>query len=268
MENRVVISRMLPTIFRETNVQRLAPYFITLQESVQQLAMRHRDNPRVVLLSQGPSSENYFEDAYLARYLGYTLVEGDDLAIRNNDVMLKTLSGLLPVDVILRRPNSEVCDPLELDGHGQMGSAGLLQAARSGAVAVVNAFGSGLVESPIFMSFLPRLSEHLLGEPLALPGVATWWCGEPEALAFVLSRIDALTIKRAFRRRGEGHRESLELSRLPADKLAARLRANPRDYVAQERISRSSIPRCATDRSSRRMSHCGRMWSTPRKVMR
>ena len=206
LENRVVISRMLPTIFREANVQRLAPYFIALQETLQQLAMRHRDNPRIVLLSQGPTSQNYFEDAYLARYLGYTLVEGDDLAVRNNDVMLKTLSGLLPVDVILRRPNSEFCDPLELDGHGHLGSAGLLQAIRSGAVAVVNALGSGLVESPIFMAFLPQLCERLLGEPLVLPGVATWWCGQPESLALVLSRIDAMVIKRDISAAGPGSR--------------------------------------------------------------
>jgi uncharacterized circularly permuted ATP-grasp superfamily protein/uncharacterized alpha-E superfamily protein len=243
LENRVVMSRMLPTVFREANIQRLAPYFMALQQSVQHLALRHRDNPRVVLLTQGPRSLNYFEDSYLARYLGYTLVEGDDLAVRNNDVMLKTLSGLLPVDVILRRPNSDACDSLELDDHGQMGSAGLLQAVRSGSVAVVNAMGSGLVESPVFMAFLPSLCERVLGEPLLLPGVATWWCGQPDSCEYVLGRIESLVVKPAFRRRGHGHEETQELSRLPADELVQRIRANPLGFVAQERTVRSSIPR-------------------------
>ena len=242
LENRVILSQMLPTIFREANVQRLAPYFMALQHSLRRVAPRHRDNPRIVILSQGPSSLNYFEDAYLARYLGYTLVEDDDLAVRRNEVMLKTLGGLLPVDVILRRPNSEQCDSLELDGHQHQGPPGLLQAVRSGKVGVINPFGTGLVESPIFMAFMPALCEQLLGEPLRLPGVATWWCGQAPAREYVLKNLDRLVVKQAFRQRGQGHELIRELSHLSLDALAERIKANPREYVAQERAARSSMP--------------------------
>ena len=128
LENRIVLSRMLPDVFHTCQIERLAPYFIALRESLTQLAPHHRENPRIVLLSPGPGTPSYFEDAYLARYLGYTLVQGSDLTVRNSRVMLKTLGGLVPVDVILRRTNSESCDPLELDGQGTGGPVGLLQA--------------------------------------------------------------------------------------------------------------------------------------------
>jgi len=234
---------MLPSCFRHANVRRLAPYFVTLQATLRRLSPRQLDNPRVVLLSQGPNSGNYFEDAYLARYLGYTLVEGDDLSVRRNEVTLKTLSGLLPVDVILRRPNSECCDSLELEGGAlDLGTPGLLQAVRGSNVAVVNGFGSGLIESPIFMAFLPALCERLLGKPLELPGVATWWCGRPQDREFVLQNLEGLVIKRAFRQRGHGHQATRELLGLDAAELARRIAAAPGEYVAQERVERSVMP--------------------------
>ena len=242
LENRIVISRMLPRMYQQMQVERLATYFMTLQETLQELATRNRDNPHVVILSQGPRSANFFEDAYLARYLGYTLVEGGDLAIRNDKVMLKTLAGLTPVDVILRRPNSGDCDPLELEAHSSQGVAGLLGAARRNNVLIANSLGSGLLESPIFMTFVPRLCQMLLGEKLKLPGVATWWCGDDRSLAYVLERLDSLTIKRAFRSRGSEQKHSELLSRMSREDLAATIRANPADFVAQEQVIRSTAP--------------------------
>ncbi len=182
LENRVVLSRMLPEIFRSCNVRRLAPFFINLKSAMTLAAKRHRENPRIVLLSRGAEHESYLEDAYLARYLGYTLVQGNDLAIRDNAAWLKTLDGLLPVDVVLRRPNSEACDSLEFSGDQTLGAAGLLHAARSGNVAISNPLGSGLAESPVFMAFMPKLCKFFLAEPLAMPGIATWWCGDPKSL--------------------------------------------------------------------------------------
>ena len=137
LENRIVTSRMLPNAIRNFHIERLAPFFKMLQETLRELAPAHRDNPRIVLLSHGPSGPNYFEDAFLARYLGYTLVEGGDLAVRDNHVYMKTLAGLLPVDVILRRLSDEFCDPLELRSEAGLGVPGLLQAARLGHVAIV-----------------------------------------------------------------------------------------------------------------------------------
>lgn len=242
LENRIVISRMLPTLFRGCRVARLAPYFITLRDSLQRLAAGNQDNPRVAYLSQGPTSGNYFEDAYLARYLGYTMVESDDLDVRKDGAKLKTLGGLLPVDVILRRPNSASCDSLELDSSSPTGIPELLQATREQRVAVVNMLGSGLVESPVFMAFLPRVCEALLGEPLLLPGVATWWCGDPASLRFVLGSLDRLVVRRAFRHRGHEFERGVQLRQMAPDALAELILAEPHAYVAQERVNPSSTP--------------------------
>src|SRR5262249_33524821 len=146
----------------------------------------------------GPYNETYFEHAFLARYLGYTLVEGGDLTVRENRVYLKTMGGLLPVDVIVRRQDDHFCDPLELQADSMLGVPGLLQAARMGNVAIANALGSGLAESPAYAGFLPGLSQLLLGEELKLPSVATWWCGQEEPLRYVAEHLDSLVIKPAF----------------------------------------------------------------------
>lgn len=242
LENRLVTSRMLPDAFHHCHVERLAPYFMALQESVRRQATRRVGSPRVALLSQGPKSSNYFEDAYLARYLGFTLAEGDDLTVRNNRVMLKTLEGLIPLDVILRRPNTDDCDPLELAETSKSGAAGMVHAARSGHIAMVNALGSGLVESPLFMAFLPRLCKALLGEELKMPGVATWWCGEPKSLTHVLANLDTLIVRPAFRRRGRELEQSKRLVELSREQLIETIEADPTAYVAQERVLRSTMP--------------------------
>lgn len=241
LENRLVTSRMLNEAFRSHRVCRLAPFFIRFQESLRKAAGQG-DNPNIGLLSQGPTHPNYFEDAYLARYLGYTLVEGGDLTVRNRHLWMKTLDGLAPIDVLVRRPNTEVCDPLELGGESHTGVAGLLQAERDGNVLVANAGGSGLVESPAFMAFMPRLCQALLGQPLKLPGVATWWCGEPESMEFVLNNADRLVLKKAFRQRGEETLLLTDLSKKPRAELEAILRADPFAFAAQEQVARSTAP--------------------------
>ena len=142
----------------------------------------------------GPYNETYFEHAYLARYLGYTLVEGGDLTVRDQCVFLKTLAGLEPVDVILRRLDDAFCDPLELNQASLLGSAGLVQAARAGNVSVVNALGSGWLENAALLPYLPALCRRLLDEELALPSAPTWWCGEANDLAYVLDHMDELVI--------------------------------------------------------------------------
>ncbi len=242
LENRIVVSRMLPDVFHSCQVERLAPYFIAAQATLRGLAPEHPENPRVVLLSEGPKSLNYFEDSYLARYLEYTLVEGGDLAVRNNQVMLKTLGGLLPVDVILRRQNSKECDPLELGSTAGLGVAGLRQAARTGTVGIANALGSGLVESVAFMAFMPRLCQLLLGEELLIPGVASWWCGQPAGLAHVLKNLENLIVQPAFRNRGKDGPTREKLATMKPDELAATIKANPLQFAAQEKVKRSTVP--------------------------
>ena len=199
LANRLVTSRILPEPFRDNHVHRLAGFFLAAQNSLAQLAPRPAGTARVVMLTPGPHNETYFEQAYLARYLGYMLVEGQDLTVRDNHVFLKTLSGLERVDVILRRVDDDFCDPLELRNDSILGVPGLVEAVRAGNVVVANALGSGLVQSPAFMAFLPGLCRHLLGEELKLPSVATWWCGQKAAREHVLRNLDALVVKPAFR---------------------------------------------------------------------
>ncbi len=242
LENRIVASRLLPGIIRDCHIERLAPFFMALREMLQRLAPEHRENPRIVLLSQGPGGPNYFEDAYLARYLGYTLVEAGDLAIRDNRVYLKTLGGLLQVDVIFRRQSDQLCDPLELRGKASLGIPGLMQAARLGNVAIANALGSSLVESPALMPFLPRLAQRLLNEDLLMPSVATWWCGDERSRQHVLKNLDTLSVRPAYRL---GRREPVgmeDIARQTPAQWAAAIAARPEMYVAQEQIERSTMP--------------------------
>jgi uncharacterized circularly permuted ATP-grasp superfamily protein/uncharacterized alpha-E superfamily protein len=242
LENRLVLSRMLPDVFRECRVQRLATFFRTLRETLRETAPHNRDNPRIVLLTPGPTNETYFEHAYLARYLGYTLAEGGDLTVRDNRVYLKLLGGLQPVDVIFRRLDDDFCDPLELRGDSFLGVPGLIQAVRSGNVAVANALGSGLLETPALFPFLPELCRRLLGEDLRAPSVPTFWCGDPRSLDHVLTHLGRMVLKSTF---PVPRREVVFGDKLTAKQRqdwADRLRARPHDYVGQDQLALSTAP--------------------------
>ena len=235
LANRLVTSRILPEAFRDNHVHRVAGFFLAVQNALAQLAPRSADKARVVMLTPGPHNETYFEQAYLARYLGYMLVEGQDLTVRDNSVFLKTLSGLERVDVILRRVDDDFCDPLELRNDSILGVPGLVEVVRAGNVVMANALGSGLVQSPAFMSFLPGLCDHLLGEKLKLPSVATWWCGQKSAREHVLKNLDRLVVKPAFR-------THLKIAEAECDELKQRIEFDPDLFVAQERVELSTAP--------------------------
>jgi uncharacterized circularly permuted ATP-grasp superfamily protein/uncharacterized alpha-E superfamily protein len=242
LENRIIVSRLLPDEFRECHVERLAPYFQQVRRTLAALAPNAPANPRVVLLSPGPYNATYFEQAFLAQYLGYMLVEGADLTVREGCVYLKTLGGLHRVDVILRRLNDDFCDPLELRVDSALGVPGLLQAVREGNVAVANALGSGIVQSAAFMPFLPGMCRALLDEELKLPGVETWWCGEPRVLAHVLASLRDMVLKPAF---PTGRTEPVfcdELDAAALEECRARLIATPSQFVAQRRTTLSTTP--------------------------
>ena len=235
LANRLIASRMLPEAFRDLPVQRLAGFFRDTQSALAGLSPRGGGEARVVVLTPGPYNETYFEQSYLARYLGYTLVEGQDLTVRDDRVFLKTLSGLEPVDVILRRVDDDFCDPLELRNDSMLGVPGLVEAVRRGHVAVVNALGSGLLQSPAFMAFLPGLCRQVLGEELKLPSVATWWCGQESAERYVEDHFDNLILKPAFR--------ALP-GPAPTDRAGwlRQIRWQPHAYVAQEKVPLSFAP--------------------------
>jgi uncharacterized circularly permuted ATP-grasp superfamily protein/uncharacterized alpha-E superfamily protein len=242
LENRLVSARVAPDIFRTAQIHRLANFFQTYKESLRLLAPGKKENPRIVLLTPGPYNETYFEHSFLARYLGFTLVEGGDLTVRDNRVYLKTLGGLPQVDVIVRRQDDTYCDPLELRPDSMLGVPGLMGAVRAGAVTVANALGSGLVESAAPASFLPGLCRRILGEDLKMPAVATWWCGEESAMTYVAQNLSKLVIKPAFAMCGEQPVFGALLSNAEKASLIDKIRRTPGSYVAQEQVPLSTVP--------------------------
>jgi uncharacterized circularly permuted ATP-grasp superfamily protein/uncharacterized alpha-E superfamily protein len=242
LENRIVMTRTLPEAFRECRVHRLALFFRVIRDTLRSLAPRNKDNPRIVLLTPGPYNETYFEHAYLARYLGITLVEGGDLTCRDNRVFLKVLGGLQPVDVIFRRMDDDFCDPLELRPDSFLGVPGLTEAVRSGNVAVANALGSGLLETPALMAYLPLLCRHFFGQDLMIESVPTWWCGDPLSLSHVLANLDDLVIKTTF---PSNNADPVFPAMMPTERrevLVNRIKAQPHLYVAEEIVDLSSTP--------------------------
>lgn len=245
LENRVVLSRTLPDLYRAASVQRLAGFFQDYLRGL--LALTKSDQPSVVLLSPGPFNETYFEHAYLARYLGITLVEGADLTVRDDKVFLKTLEGLKPVDLIVRRMDSDFCDPLELRPDSSIGIAGLVQAARAGNVVIANALGSGVLESDALMAFLPSLSRAVLDEDLSLPCVATWWCGHDNARTHVENNLADLIVRPAFARPSvfgddDDTHIGAELNGQQRARLLDRLGRNGVHHIGQEVVSLSTTP--------------------------
>ncbi len=240
LENRLTISLLFPEAFREMKVQRLAASYKALVDGMK--AASPSNNPRIVLLTPGPYNETYFEHAYLARYLGLTLVEGSDLMVRGEKLYLKTLQGLEPVHGLLKRLDDEFLDPLELRSDSTLGVPGLLQVIRAGNVLVANAPGSAFLESSALLGFLPALSRHLLGETLSIPSLPTWWCGEQAVMQEVLPQLKDCVIKPTY----PGSRlESVigqSLSRRSLDEWAGRIVRQGEDYTVQAYLPLSQTP--------------------------
>ncbi len=247
LENRIIIGRTLPEVFRDCRVHRLAPFFNTVKETLMALAPRPQDQPRVVLLSPGTQDPTYFEHAYLARYLGFTLVEGGDLTVRDARVFLKMLGGLQRVDVIVRRVPDFLCDPLELRSDGRNGIPGLLQAVRDGNVAIANPLGTGLIHTPALLPFLPAVCRRLLGEDLHTASVQTYWCGNPASLRVVLERLKTLVIKPAFPSGPSVPMFGSLLSQGQLEELAATIKAQPQAFIAQEPLILATTPELHPD---------------------
>ena len=242
LENRLVVSRVFPRQFRDMPVQRLASFFAQLRDSLRALAPRSDASPLIVLLTPGPYNETYFEHALLARYLGFPLVEGSDLTVRDGNVWLKTVEGLHRVHAILRRQDDEWCDPLELRSDSALGVAGLVECARRGTVFIANALGSGVVESGALLGYLPKLSERLLGEPLRLPSVATWWLGEEAAFEAAWPQLERLTFRGVDRAGGESAIFGADLDDEARARLRERITRWPQRWVAQEWVHGSQAP--------------------------
>ncbi|HUI11880.1 MAG TPA: circularly permuted type 2 ATP-grasp protein [Xanthobacteraceae bacterium] len=245
IENRLALSRAIPDIYRKARVERVAPFFQALQAEL--LALSRRDDARISLLTPGPMNETYFEHAYLARYLGLLLVEGEDLSVQDDGVFIRTVSGLRRTEVLLRRIDADFADPLELNAASRLGVAGLLQAVRDGKVVIINALGAGLVEARAMLAFLPALAPIVLGAALKIPNIATWWLGRADMREDMIGKLDSMVFASAFT-------EQLPNAQLGSEILGARLDDAQRlalmqsirdrgiDYVAQEAVTLSSMP--------------------------
>jgi uncharacterized circularly permuted ATP-grasp superfamily protein/uncharacterized alpha-E superfamily protein len=242
LENRMVMSRIFPSLYRDSHVHRLALFFQNLRASLAAYAPRGGDEPRVVILTPGPLNETYFEHAYLANYLGYSLARGDDLTVRDGRVWLRSLKRLEPVDVLLRRIDDDYCDPLELFPDSRLGIPGLVEATRRGTVTIANPLGASVLENPALHAFLPGIAQHFLGQALELPSVATWWCGQTLERRHVIANLDRMVIRMTHRRTGARPIYGSLLSREERRELTRRIRAEPHLYVGQEQVSFSCAP--------------------------
>jgi len=251
LENRLVVSQAFPDLYSRLNVERLAPFFRALGAGLKSAGQR--TDPRIGILSPGPLSLTYYEQAYLARYLGFLLVEGDDLVTREGRVFVRTIAGLKRCDVIWRHIDADWCDPLELNSSSRIGVPGLLQAIREGGVAIENMPGTGMVESRAMLAFLPALAKRLLRQKLIMPNIATWWCGQREERERVLDDFDKISIASAFGNDLPGMKGKTSVI---GDELTQRERARLRDaiitrgmdYVGQEIVRLSTTPRWVEDR--------------------
>ncbi len=240
LENRLSISMLFPEAFRGMRVQRLADSYKALVDSMK--ALSQQADSRIVLLTSGPYNETYFEHAYLARYLGLTLVEGKDLLVRDERLFLKTLQGLEPVHGVLKRLDDEFLDPLELRADSTLGVPGLLQVIRAGNVQVANAPGSAFLESSALLGFLPALSEELLGETLSLSSLSTWWCGEQAVMQSMLAQLKNCVIKPTYPATGMASVLGHTLNQRGLDEWAGRIVRGRNDYTVQAYVPLSQTP--------------------------
>ncbi|HTR15131.1 MAG TPA: circularly permuted type 2 ATP-grasp protein [Roseiarcus sp.] len=251
LENRLVVSQALPDLYSQLNVERLAPFFRELGAGLKSAG--HRAEPRIAILTPGPMSQTYYEQAYLARYLGFLLVEGDDLVMREGRIFVRTIAGLKRCDVIWRHIDADWCDPLELNSSSRIGVPGLIEAVRRNGVALENMPGAGMVESRAMLAFLPALAPRLLGQDLLMPNIATWWCGQPGERDRVLEEIEKISIAPAFGNElpGEPGRSSVvweELANTERLRLRDAIAKRGLDYVGQEIVRLSTTPRWIEDR--------------------
>ena len=241
LENRTVMSRIFPSLFRDSHVHRLALFFRSLRYKLAAVSPGTKV-PRIVVLTPGAYNETYFEHAYLANYLGFNLVQGGDLTVRNGFVWMKSLQGLRKVDVILRRVDDVFCDPVELRPDSHLGVPGLLEVVRSGRVVVANPLGSGVLENPALLKYLPDIGRFFLGREPRLPSVKTYWCADQNDHQYVLDHFDEMVIKPVFRKPGSFSQLVSELDEAAKLKLKQEMAKNPHLFVGQHYVAPSQTP--------------------------
>lgn len=242
LENRSAMIKALPDLFKAQHVKKISDFFYTYYNSLCQLAPRHKDNPRIALLTPGEKNETFFEHAFLADYLGINLVQGEDLMVKESHLWIKTIHGLEQIDILLRRVDDIFCDPLEFRADSRLGIPGLLEVVRKGNVVIANPLGSGVLENPALMPFLNSICKYYFNEDLILPMVATWWCGQAKEMDFVFTNLPSLIIKKIDRLTGSSTIVPSQLSKYEIERLKENIKAAPYMFVGQEKVSFSAVP--------------------------
>jgi uncharacterized circularly permuted ATP-grasp superfamily protein/uncharacterized alpha-E superfamily protein len=242
LENRSALSRVLPELFKGHKTTKLGGFFNSMMEAFLEIAPQGKEQPRIVLLTPGPRNETYFEHAFLASHMGFTLAQGDDLVARDGFVWIKTVEGLEKVDVILRRVDDSYCDPLELREDSHLGIPGLLEVVRKGNVSIANPLGSSILENTGLMAFMHNIFKYFLNEDPIFKMVATWWCGQKKEMDYVIQHIDELVIKKIDRTSGSGTVIGSRLSKSEKQTLIERIKVQPYLYVGQEEVGFSTSP--------------------------
>jgi uncharacterized circularly permuted ATP-grasp superfamily protein/uncharacterized alpha-E superfamily protein len=251
LENRLALSRSTGSLLSDIHTRRLADFYSRLRAGI--AADCDRDDPRIALLTPGRFNQSYPEQAHLARYLGFPLVEGRDLTVSNDKCYVRTIAGPKRIDAIWRWINTQHLDPLAFDSRSQIGVPDLKEAWSNRGLVVANWPGTGVVEGRAFAAFLPRLAEVLLGESLDLPNVATWWCGQQAEAQLVREHIGELVIGSAFGHPVEGlanghTRAGANMTDGERQELLAAIDRRPMDYCAEEIVHLSTTPVLIEDR--------------------
>ena len=242
LENRMLMSRIFPKAIWEADILSLQPFVQEFCRHIESLAATASDTPNIALLTAGPHNETYFEQSFLARNLGYTLAEGEDLTVRNNRLYMKTINGVQQIHGLLRRVDSSWVDSLELRNESLLGVPGLVNTIRQGNLSVINGLGAGFIETPALSAFLPWFCRSYLGESLELPSVATWWCGQAKERDYVIANIENLIIKPTFRSFGSHAIFGPKLDAQKKADLIARIKRYPERYCGQEIVSQATTP--------------------------
>jgi uncharacterized circularly permuted ATP-grasp superfamily protein len=243
MENRIITKRVFPELFTDSSIRAVDDYTSMLLEMLNSLSPREVESPEVVVLTPGIYNSAYFEHAYLAQRMGAELVEGGDLVVGDDDcVYMRSVSGLERVDVIYRRINDTSLDPECFDADSLLGVPGIIRAWRAGNVSLANAPGSGVADDKVIYAYVPQIIRYYLGQDEILPNVPTFLCSDPDSLSHVLANLDKLVVKPANESGGYGMLVGSHASRKEREEFAPRVKANPRNYIAQPVLNLSTVP--------------------------
>jgi uncharacterized circularly permuted ATP-grasp superfamily protein len=245
LENRQIMKTLFPRLFAASRIRPVSNYPLKLRDMLESIAPEHIQKPRVVLLTPGIYNSAYFEHSFLAQQMGIELVEGRDLAVEDDHVVMRTTKGFERVDVIYRRLDDDFMDPECFRTDSVLGVPGLMQVYKAGNVALANAPGTGIADDKVVYAYVPRIIQYYLGEEIILPNVPTYICAEPKDLSYVLEHLDQLVVKAANESGGYGMLVGPHSTREQCNDFGQRIKAEPRNYIAQPTLALSRVPTIA-----------------------